>query len=589
MSEKKIVLADYFLGFATRAVSGGARPWRLYYDSPAELRNKKPNCTAAFPGDVYLTDSIKDVATTAYPAIGPYDATDPAVVEFHVLLAKAAGLDGFMAEYTLGQEKQLLTLVQAAHRHHFKIGVNWINQSHLAENVWRDRAEAMEKAREIVRWLAREVYRPCGVKVDGKYLLMVFLAHPRETSGGLDPFFSPREVNELKQVAMEAGMDANFIVLPWEKLPALPAGTGTVSRVWDGYFPWVWTSSGAPPDKEKLWTHYTSREQYIQRLRDYYTMAGRLRSDGRIGMYIGAVCAGFDDHKGQAWGEGFKRCLDRDGGATLRDTWHELKQADVDAALIITWNDWVENSQIEPSLELGDTDLRECARQTAQWKRTQVDESLLELPMRLLSARRKTELCARAGVNVQAHERILDRAAEAIAALDAQEARKQMELGEAAVTRMSEHLRAIPMHIFWEYGFDSANLALVAPGEVLRVTAADLTGVAIDEDRRRVDFAVADHLRDALHKGSFVGRLLVEYLDDGNDFVEVRVDAAHESHQVIASFKKTNTARWQRASMDMVNVRFRRGLSNAADIRIEQRQGAGGVRMVRIDGHIYSA
>ncbi len=66
--------------------------------------------------------------------------------------------------------------------------------------------------------------------------------------------------------------------------------------------------------------------------------------------------------------------------------------------LIITWNDWVENSQIEPSLELGDADLRECARQAAQWKQKHIDESLLDLPMRLFNARRKTGDCAPAPV-----------------------------------------------------------------------------------------------------------------------------------------------------------------------------------------------
>jgi hypothetical protein len=587
MPSKKTLLADYFLGFATREISGGARPWRLYYDSASELRNKKPACTAAFSGDLYITDSIKDVATSSYPAIGPYDLTDSTVAEFHVLLAKAAGIDGFMAEYTMGQEKQLLTLVRAAHKYNFQIGVNWISQSHLGENPWRDRAEAMEKAHEIVRWLAREVYLPCGVEVDGKFLVLIFLAHPREPAKALDPFFSPSEVNELKRVALDAGMDANFLVLPWENLPALPEGKAAAPRVWDGYFPWVWTSSGAPPAAEMCWTHYTSREQYLERLRSYYAMAKRVQAEGRINIHIGAVCPGFDDHKGQAWGEGFKRCLARDGGATLRDTWRELKQSDVAAALIITWNDWVENSQVEPSLELGDADLRECAKQAAEWKQTRNDESLLGLPLRLFRARRAAELCARAGVNVLAHERILDRAAEAIAALDSAEAAQQVALGEAAVARMSEQLTTMPFHILWEYGFDSVNLAQVEPTEVHRASVADFVGVAIDEATRAVGFAVADTLRPMLHDGHFVGRLCIEYLDVGDDFLEVRVDATDEAHQIIASFKKTNTGRWLKASMDLVNASFKSGLGNGSDIRFEQRQGGGAVRMVRIDGHIY--
>ncbi len=64
----------------------------------------------------------------------------------------------------------------------------------------------------------------------------------------------------------------------------------------------------------------------------------------------------------------------------------------------------------------------------------------------------------------------MDRAAEAIAALDAVESQKQMELGEAAGRAdKSEQLRATPAHIFWEEGFGSVNLYV---GEFR--TAADL-------------------------------------------------------------------------------------------------------------------
>ena len=124
----KLVLADYFLGFSTRAVSGGARPWRLYYEAEDQAGLQPPKCDAAFSGDLYISGDIKDIASTYYPSIGPYDTADPDVAEYHVLLAKAAGIDGFMCEFTIGQEHKLLSLVQAAKKHDFRIGVNWINQ-----------------------------------------------------------------------------------------------------------------------------------------------------------------------------------------------------------------------------------------------------------------------------------------------------------------------------------------------------------------------------------------------------------------------------------------------------------------------------
>ena len=123
----------------------------------------------------------------------------------------------------------------------------------------------------------------------------------------------------LKAVALEAGLDANFLVLPWEPVPDAPG-----EKVWDGYFPWIWLDQ-LPVPADQCWTMATTREKYLQRLRDYYSMAQRVKSAGQIEHYIGAVCPGFDDHKGQAWGEGQRRHLPSDNGQTFRQTWDELR------------------------------------------------------------------------------------------------------------------------------------------------------------------------------------------------------------------------------------------------------------------------
>lgn len=586
MPEAKIVLADYFLGFSTRAVSGRARPWQLYYESEEDAGRTEPRCKTAFSGDLYLNGDIKDIASTYYPAIGPYDVSDDDVAEYHVLLAKAAGIDGFMAEFTLGQEEKLLSLVKAAVKHDFRIGVNWINQSHFGENKWRDRDEAMAKAKDLVRWFAEHVYKPCGVKVDGKYLLLIFLAHPREATG-LHSFFSPSEVNQLKQAAADVGFDANFLTLPWEHLPDLPAGQTTGERVWDGYFPWLWMSRGGAASEDECWTRSTTREQYVQRLHDFYAMAQRVKREGRIGTYIGAVCPGFDDHKGQAWGEALKRHLPRDGGLTLQQTWEELKRSGVKTALVITWNDWVESSQIEPSLEMEDRDLKACAAQIAEWKQIQTDERLLALPIRLFQARKELRFLEKAGMGAARTGdlgKTLDRAAKQISGLSSS-ASALLDQAADEVNALKKALHRRPVHIFWEFGFDSWGIARAGGEKNDRVTIDEFTGVAISEGGQ-VGFVIADEpLRGELRDGNFVGRLCFEYLDAGTDFISVVVDAADEKHQVIASFKKAGTGKWKTASLELVNARFVRGLNGTADFAIKQRAGTiGAVRMVRIDG-----
>jgi hypothetical protein len=424
---------------------------------------------------------------------------------------------------------------------------------------------------------------------------MVFLAHPREPTKPFDPFFSPTEVRQIKRTALEAGCDANVLVLPWESLPELSESSpNRRERVWDGYFPWVWKPKEPIPPNQG-WTLATTRDRYIDRLRNYYDTSRRLRDEGRIGMYIGGVCPGFDDHKGQAWGEGQRRHLPRDDGQTLLDTWKAMDDAGVDTAMIITWNDWVESSQIEPSLELGSADLIECARQIARWKQTANDPRLLAMPVRLFAARKDVRLLERAGVHLyetRVATEVLDRVALAIANLDPIHAAELLGQAVAHIDAIKERLQAEPLHAFWEFGFNSAGIAAVTDEQGGVVSVDNFTGVVFDASVSRIGFAITEDVRKAIQRGHFVGRLCIEYLDVGVDFVQVLVDAADDAHRVIASFKKRNSGKWQKASMELVNARFTRGLDGGCDggcdLAITQRPGtSGGVRMVRVDGTVY--
>src|SRR6516164_10021972 len=41
----------------------------------------------------------RQIASWYYPLIGPYDSSDPAVLEYHVLLMKLAGIDGVVVDW----------------------------------------------------------------------------------------------------------------------------------------------------------------------------------------------------------------------------------------------------------------------------------------------------------------------------------------------------------------------------------------------------------------------------------------------------------------------------------------------------------
>jgi hypothetical protein len=53
----------------------------------------------AFDPNAANTNGTQQIASWYYPLIGPYDSADPAVLEYHVLLMKLAGIDGVIVDW----------------------------------------------------------------------------------------------------------------------------------------------------------------------------------------------------------------------------------------------------------------------------------------------------------------------------------------------------------------------------------------------------------------------------------------------------------------------------------------------------------
>ena len=52
-----------------------------------------------FDPDTVSATGQRQIASWYYPLIGPYDSADPAVLEYHVLLMKLAGVDGVIVDW----------------------------------------------------------------------------------------------------------------------------------------------------------------------------------------------------------------------------------------------------------------------------------------------------------------------------------------------------------------------------------------------------------------------------------------------------------------------------------------------------------
>lgn len=84
-------------------------------------------------------------------------------------------------------------------------------------------------------------------------------------------------------------------------------------------------------------------------------------------LYAGTVSPGFDD---QALRGELHPVVARGDGSRYDATWSAALAGDPDWVLVSTWNEWFEDSQIEPGLLTGSTALRQTAIHARNWRGT---------------------------------------------------------------------------------------------------------------------------------------------------------------------------------------------------------------------------
>jgi hypothetical protein len=92
--------------------------------------------------------------------------------------------------------------------------------------------------------------------------------------------------------------------------------------------------------------------------------SARVRASGR--MWVGTVMPGWDDTRIAERGGRYRR--DRQGGAWYASTWAGAASANPDLIVITSWNEFVENTHIEPSAQFGAQYLDLTRSLAAAWK-----------------------------------------------------------------------------------------------------------------------------------------------------------------------------------------------------------------------------
>jgi hypothetical protein len=247
-------------------------------------------------------------SSTFYPLFGPYDSRDVELIEAHLMLAKAAGLDGFICSWwgiDTFEDTALREILKVSNREGFNVTIYY-------ESVRDLNQEQMVK--ELAYVLSSYSNEPSFLKIDGKPVIFLYAV----SAYGRTPEFWKGIVEKAENLS---GKDVLFL-----------ADTFDISYAesFDGFHTYnpIWISEG--------------------RLEDTYC------SEAKVARVLGkfwaaTVAPGYDDRKIRSPGT----FVDRRNGEYYNSTWKGSIYSDPDFVLICTWNEWHEGTNVEPSREFG--------------------------------------------------------------------------------------------------------------------------------------------------------------------------------------------------------------------------------------------
>ncbi len=276
----------------------------------------------------------RQIASHYYPLIGPYDSADPAVLEYHVLLMKLAGLDGVIVDWygqtscldygTLNQNTgKLFTYTKKAG---LKFSICYEDQSiqHMIDNGCIASSAATSQAQLTMLYLQSNYWAdPSYFQWSNKPVLLNF---------------GPQYFK------MNSQWQTIFSVLYATNQPAFFTEDNKYA-VGSGAFPWppMWMTGGG--------TNVLTTNQLESYLSTFYSNGNGWPAS------VGGGWPRFNDIYAQAGVGTSNGYLDDRNGDTLRETTTRAMTNNCAFIQMVTWNDFGEGTIIEPTVDYGYRDL----------------------------------------------------------------------------------------------------------------------------------------------------------------------------------------------------------------------------------------
>lgn len=280
---------------------------------------------------IWFEDGSWDRAKSDYPALGTYSSDDRDVMRQHVRWAREAGIDGFIVSWksTLVLDRRLEQLIEVAREESFKLAIIYQGLDFHRQPLPIERIAA-----DLDHFL--DVYA-------GDPVFDLFGGPPLVVWSGTWEY-TPEEIGRVTGTrSLRSGCDWRSDLSPrCVQLLASERNVEGIERL-----------SGLVDGNAYYWSSVNPETfpGYVEKLQ---AMARAV--DATDGLWIAPAAPGFDARL-----IGGTTVVERQGGATLRRQLDAAQASSPDAIGLISWNEFSENSHVEPSETYGTTALEVLA------------------------------------------------------------------------------------------------------------------------------------------------------------------------------------------------------------------------------------
>nr|QGT51248.1 hypothetical protein Firmicute1046_3240 [uncultured Firmicutes bacterium] len=445
MITDKKVFAEYHNPRYTRERDGELGNW-AYANESKDSKAVVKRCN--YNADLIDSKGRNQLAAVNYPIVGMQSQNDPDYIEYQILLAKLAYIDGFMTDFRHLEDEagvtQLELLREVAKKYKFEIGVDWCDAQifYSLKKVRPDldtREKQIEYCKNIFRYLLRRVYQDeTGANIDGHPVILLFgdgfsFEEYRRLKKDTAEY-TEKEPWYFRRTMMDCAYDGKTVTYSFDEKHEY--FTQEHRREIAGPFGWVpFRLRDAVADGKPYWDVYANEEdclKYLETLRSHVK-----ENRDNYQAWISVVTPGMDQRGCAAWGRPITY-IERGNGEIYRAMWEDNLGhcEETDAIFIAGWNDFNEGHEIEPTVENGYRELELTAEYSARFKgaeqKTKPED--FRLPEQLFALRKRAAKLSAIGYATDDVQDWLDSAALRLAERDGGAARLLLERAQEAVT-----------------------------------------------------------------------------------------------------------------------------------------------------------